>query len=86
MLFKLKKFQIPEDDIDAFRILKDNKIIDNKLYNNLKDAKSMRNIIAHQYGKINDEIVFDSIKKELERDTEAFIQNVEKYIKRNKKK
>src|SRR3989344_84039 len=57
LFIKFKKLKIPQDDADAFNILLDNKIIDNNLSVRLKDAKGMRNIIAHEYGKIDDEIV-----------------------------
>ncbi len=76
LIIKLKKLKIPEDDADAFNILSDNKIIDNKLSKKLKDAKGMRNIISHQYGNIDDEIVFESITKELEKDVREFIENI----------
>lgn len=76
MVIKQKKFEIPEDDIDAFRILSNHKIIQERLYQKLKEAKGMRNIIAHQYGKINDNIVFESITEELEKDVREFISKI----------
>ncbi len=74
LIIKYKKLKIPEDDIEAFDILLDNKIIDKDLASKLKDAKGMRNIIAHQYGKIDDKIVFDAVTKELEEDVNKFIE------------
>jgi len=76
LIIKNKKLRMPEDDIDAFSILLENKIINSKLAANLKNAKGMRNIIAHEYGKIDDMIVFESIREELERDVKGFIKNV----------
>ena len=76
MAIKQKKFEIPEDDIDAFRILLDHKIIQEALYQKLKDAKGMRNILAHQYGEINDAIVFGSITEELEKDVKEFLEKI----------
>lgn len=76
MAIKQKKFEIPEDDIDAFRILFDHKIIQETLYQKLKDAKGMRNILAHQYGEINDAIVFGSITEELEKDVKEFLEKI----------
>jgi len=73
-----KKFRIPEDDIDSFRILEENGVIDNELYNRLKDAKGMRNFIAHQYGQINDKLVYEAITEDLEKDVKKFILIVEK--------
>ncbi|MCH9049007.1 MAG: DUF86 domain-containing protein, partial [Proteobacteria bacterium] len=43
LVIKIKKFEIPEDDIDAFNILLENKLIDNGLAKKLKDAKRMKN-------------------------------------------
>ena len=76
LVIKNKKLRIPEDDIDAFNILLENKIIDNDLAAKLKNAKGMRNIISHQYGKIDDEIVFEAITEELGKDIPKFIERV----------
>ena len=78
LVIKNKKLNIPEDDIDAFNILLENKIIDSDLSAKLKNAKGMRNIISHQYGKIDDGIVFEAITQELEKDIKKFIFIVEK--------
>ena len=76
MLIAKKKFRIPEDDIDSFRILLEYKIINEELYKKLKQAKGMRNILAHEYGRIDDETVFKAITEELEKDVRDFIDNV----------
>lgn len=76
LIVKYKRFDIPEDDIDAFRILMDNKIINKELFERLSRAKGMRNIIAHEYGKIDDRIVFDALHKELEKDINKFIKEI----------
>ena len=70
LVIKIKKLKIPEDDIDAFNILLDNKMIDDSTATKLKNAKGMKNIIAHQYGKINDDVVFEAITEELEQEPE----------------
>ena len=41
----------------------------------------MKNLIAHQYGRINDEIVFKAVTEDLEKDVEEFIKAVEKVLK-----
>jgi hypothetical protein len=38
--------------------------------------KGMRNILAHEYGKINDELVFEAITGEITADAEEFIASV----------
>ena len=78
LIIKSKKLRLPEDDIDAFNILLENKIIDDDLSSKLKNAKGMKNIISHQYGRIDDEIVFEAITEELERDVRKFVEVVEK--------
>ena len=78
LIIKNKKLKIPEDDIDAFNILLENKIIDDNTATKLKNAKGMKNIISHQYGKIDDEIVFEAINEELEKDVKGFIGEVKK--------
>lgn len=78
LVIKIKKFEIPEDDTDAFNILLENKLIDNDLAKKLKDAKRMKNIISHQYGKIDDEIVFEAITEKLGNDVREFVESVKR--------
>jgi len=78
LIIKDRKLRIPQDDADAFNVLLDSKIIDKDLAAKLKNAKGMRNIISHQYGNIDDEIVFESIAKELGRDVGEFIGKAKK--------
>ena len=78
LIIKDKKLKIPEDDIDAFNILLENEIIDNDLSAKLKNAKGMKNIISHQYGKIDNEIVFEAITEELGKYVRKFIGVIEK--------
>ena len=80
LIIKNKKLRIPEDDVDAFNILLENRIISDELEIKLKNAKGMKNIISHQYGKIDDEIVFEAITHELEKDVRKFVEIVEKVV------
>lgn len=77
MVIVKRKLRMPEDDIDAFKILLEHKIIDEELCKKLKQAKGMRNILAHQYGTIKDEIVFEAIKEELDNNVKKFISIAE---------
>ncbi len=74
LVIKNKKLRIPEYDADAFIILQENKIISEELSERLKNAKGMKNIIAHQYGKIDNEIVFEAITSELSKDIAEFVK------------
>jgi uncharacterized protein YutE (UPF0331/DUF86 family) len=78
ILIRMKKFELPEDDIDAFRILLNHKIVNEGLYQKLKLAKGMRNILVHEYGKIDDKIIFDSISEDLNKDVTSFLEELEK--------
>ena len=79
VMIKEKRFPLPSEDIKAFDVLTDKKIIPTELGKKLKDAKGMRNFIIHQYGKINDELVFEAVSENIVKDVEDFI----KYIKKN---
>ena len=76
LVIKEKDFKVPEDDNEAFDILNQVSIISKSLCERLKDAKGMRNIIAHQYGTIDDELVFNSINEEIESDVKVFINAI----------
>ena len=76
LIIKDKGFKIPEEDKEAFDILSKEKIISEELAEKFKDAKGMRNIIAHEYGSIDDEIIFHSITEEIEKDVKEFVRAV----------
>ena len=79
ILIRENDFRIPEDDEGVFEILLSKGIISERLSSKLRDAKGMRNIIAHEYGNIDDELVFEAISNELKKDVEDFIDNIEKF-------
>lgn len=72
-----KRLRKPEEEEGIFSVLKDNKILSEELCLKLQDAKGMRNIISHQYGKINDELVFNSLTEELILDVNEFLGVIE---------
>jgi len=76
LIIKEKNLKIPEEDKQAFDILEQGKLISKRLSEKLKEAKGMRNIISHEYGRIDDEIVFNAITEELEKDTKEFIKKI----------
>lgn len=78
LVIKDRKLKIPEEDKEAFDILAEEKIITMQVAEKLKDGKGMRNILAHEYGSIDDEIVFHSITEELEKDAREFIKEIKK--------
>jgi len=78
LIIKKEKLKMPEEDKETFDILAKGEIISNELAIKLKDAKGMRNILSHQYGNVDDEIVFESITEELDKDVREFIKLLEK--------
>ena len=80
LVIKFKKFSYPEEDTQAFEILLKNKIIQKELCEKLKNAKGMRNILAHEYGQVDDELVFEAITQEIMIDSEEFIESVKKKV------
>jgi uncharacterized protein YutE (UPF0331/DUF86 family) len=80
LIIKEKKFKQPEEDKEAFDILSKENIITKNLADKLKSAKGMRNIIAHEYGRIDNELVFQSLAEELIPDVEEFIKQINKIL------
>src|SRR3989338_8680776 len=56
LVIKEKALPIPESDLQAFDILRKNELMPHELSERLKDAKGMRNILAHDYGDVDNEI------------------------------
>ncbi|MFH1065728.1 MAG: DUF86 domain-containing protein [Nanoarchaeota archaeon] len=82
LIIKDKRLKQPEDDKEAFDALAKEKIISEELAEQLKNAKGMRNIIAHQYGIVDDKIVFHSITEELVEDAESLLKSIGKAYKK----
>ena len=82
LIIKEKNLKQPEYEKQVFDILFNNKIISQELSLKLQDAKGMRNIIAHEYGKVDDELIFHSLTEELIIDSYEFIKQIEKVIKK----
>ena len=78
LIVKEKSLERPEDDKDVFNVLFNHKIISEETCEKLKDAKGMKNIISHQYGYLDDEIVFNSITEELSDDINRFLNEIRK--------
>lgn len=81
LFIKERKLKSPDNDKHAFEILKEVNVIPQELSEKLQDAKGMRNIIAHEYGKIDDELVFDAVSSEIINDSKEFIKFIEEELK-----
>ncbi len=78
LIIKERNLKQPEEDKQAFDILAKEKIISESLADKLKDAKGMRNILAHEYGRIDNELIFHSLVEELIPDVQEFIKSAER--------
>ena len=78
LIIKEKSLKAPEGDKETFDSLANAQIIPESLAIKLKEAKGMRNIISHQYGNIDDEVVFESITHELIEDAQDFVHRVKR--------
>ena len=76
LIVRENKFEGPEDEKMVFDILYDKKIISLGLSLRLQEAKGMRNILAHQYGKVDDKIVFKAVTGELEKDIRELMDSI----------
>ena len=56
------EFERPENYADVFRILHQNKIIDDCLYSNLEGMASFRNVLVHDYINLDRSKVYQIIK------------------------
>ncbi|MBU1129619.1 MAG: DUF86 domain-containing protein [Nanoarchaeota archaeon] len=81
LIIKEKNLEQPEEDKQSFDILAKNKILDSNLSIRLQNAKGMRNIIAHEYGRIDNELVFHSLVEELIPDVQEFLKRIEEVLK-----
>ncbi|MDY6789410.1 MAG: DUF86 domain-containing protein [Candidatus Nanohaloarchaea archaeon] len=80
LIIRDKDLERPKDDKNSFDILEQNEIISSNLSEKLKEAKGMRNILAHEYGEVDDRVVFESITDELEEDVTNFLSQIEENV------
>lgn len=73
----LKKLRKPTTMSESFHILEEEKIIDVKLAEKLVSMAGFRNVIAHDYEKINYDIVYDVLNNKLA-DIQEFLEVIEK--------
>ncbi|MBU0635397.1 DUF86 domain-containing protein [Candidatus Micrarchaeota archaeon] len=78
LVIREKSLKAPEEDKEAFDVLVSARIIPSELAFRLKQAKGMRNILAHEYGCIDDELVFESLTGEIVRDANSFLDYLKK--------
>lgn len=75
---ELKK---PESNYDAISIIFGKRIISEKLADKLTAMIGLRNILVHEYGKIDRERIYEVLKKQVE-DLEEFKRQILKFLER----
>ncbi len=74
-----KKLRKPSTLSESFDILREGKIIDDKLSEQLINIAGFRNIIIYQYREVDEEIMINILKNNLG-DIEGFIKIIERKI------
>jgi uncharacterized protein YutE (UPF0331/DUF86 family) len=59
------EYRVPISYSDTFKVLHDEKIVDDRLFNALGKMAKFRNIVVHHYDKVDAEIVIGILKKDL---------------------
>ncbi|MFH1245980.1 MAG: DUF86 domain-containing protein [Candidatus Omnitrophota bacterium] len=49
---------LPYEENDLFVKLRKNKIVDENMFNKLKQMRALRNILVHEYAEVDDQLVF----------------------------
>jgi uncharacterized protein YutE (UPF0331/DUF86 family) len=60
-----EKWRVPSSYNETFKILYENRVIDDELFKNLEKMAKFRNIIVHNYDKISPEVMVNILKKDL---------------------
>ena len=80
MIIKHKKLNFPDDDNSIFSFLTQEEIISEELALKLRKAKGMRNIIVHEYGDLDDKLVFQAVSSKVQSDAEEFLKEIKKVL------
>ena len=79
-LIAMEGFRYPQDDQDVFKVLAEEKVVSALLLIGLQDFARFRNLIVHDYAKIDDARVYQLLKTRLD-DFDAFADAVGAYLK-----
>ena len=73
------KLGMPEREEDVFEGLVRAGILPREMVDKLRLMKGFRNILVHRYGRINDELAFETLHEHLN-DIYEFVELVEKFL------
>jgi uncharacterized protein YutE (UPF0331/DUF86 family) len=80
-LIAVEGFRYPEDNKDVFQILVEERVVPRQLLPTLIDMARFRNLIVHDYARIDDARVYGMLKKRLD-DFDAYARAVAAYLER----
>jgi uncharacterized protein YutE (UPF0331/DUF86 family) len=72
-------FRLPTSYADTFQVLMENRIIDKRLFGKMEKMAKFRNVVVHQYEKIDPRIVVSILHRNLA-DFERFKKAIIKYL------
>lgn len=73
----------PEDNYEAISILHRNKVFSEDLAQNLTKMVGLRNILVHEYGKVDRKRIYKILKSQID-DLEEFKKQTVKFLKRSR--
>lgn len=79
LIISEKGFGIPTDSKDCIRKLAENGVIPESLSTRLEELVGFRNLLVHQYGRVDDSKAYTYLNVEL-KDFYEFIETIDKYI------
>ncbi len=74
-----KNMRLPTGYADAFKVLMENKIINKNLFRTMEKMAKFRNLVVHQYEKIDPAIVVSILHKNLN-DFEKYKKAIIKFL------
>lgn len=78
-IIALEGFRFPDDNQDVFRVLREENLVSDDLLVTLLDMARFRNLIVHDYARIDDALVYAILQKRLS-DFDAFARAVQAYL------
>ena len=72
-------YRIPKSYADTFKVLQEENILEKELFETMEKMAKFRNIVVHDYARIDPEIVFNILKKDLA-DFQAFAKEIIEYL------
>ncbi|MFZ5647480.1 MAG: type VII toxin-antitoxin system HepT family RNase toxin [Bacillota bacterium] len=71
--------EVPDSYADCFRILAENRILSKSLMVKLASMAKFRNLLVHQYGKVDDSTVYSILKSDV-RDIISYVEEIKSFL------